>query len=70
MERGNKKVLKEHSLPLGPVILRELLPKEQTCIEPKYLAKTTVEHGDHKQSVSQERRCSRPKQNTQKAKTV
>lgn len=52
MERGNKKVLKEHSLPLGPVTLGEVLPKEQTSVESKYLAKATGEHRDHKQSVS------------------
>lgn len=42
MERGNKKVLKEPSLPLGPVTL-EVLPKEQTSIESKYLSKATGE---------------------------
>lgn len=35
MKRGNKKVFKEHSLPLDPVTLGEVLPKEQTSIETK-----------------------------------
>lgn len=52
MERGNKKVLKEHSFPLGPVTLGEMLPKEQMSLESKYLAKATGEHRDHKQPVS------------------
>lgn len=37
MERGNKKVLKEHSLPLGSATLGEVLPKE------KKKAKITVQ---------------------------
>lgn len=32
MERGNKKVLKEHSLPLGSATLGEVLPKEKAKI--------------------------------------
>lgn len=47
MERGNKKVLKELSLPLAPVPLG----KEQMSIESKCMAKAEGDHKDHKQLV-------------------
>lgn len=51
MERGNKKARKEHTLPLGPVRLGEVLPKEQMSIESKYLAKAREEHGESNRSL-------------------
>lgn len=66
MERGNKKVLKEFSLPLGPVPLG----KEQMSAASKCMAKAEGNHKVQTQLVPKERTRYRPKHDMQNAQRV